>query len=188
MNTHDFVRLTAATIKTRIADPAANAREIIQMLQAAPDSDVLVFPELAVTAYTCGDLFGQSKLLTSAVESLRTIAEATRGKQQLVVVGAPLEVQNSLYNCAVAIHDGRLLGAVPKQFIPNYKEFYESRWFSSAHGAEPREIVLGDHTVPFGIDLVFQAGRVIVGVEVCEDLWMPIPPSSVHALAGANVL
>jgi NAD+ synthase (glutamine-hydrolysing) len=188
MNEFSFVRLTAATLKTRIADPEANAAEILAVLDRVPDSDVVVFPELAVTAYTCGDLFGQSKLLESAMEALLRIAEATKGKQQLIVVGAPLAAQNSLYNCGVAISGGEILGVVPKQFIPNYKEFYESRWFSSATGAEPREIVIGDVAVPFGIDLLFQAGRVIVGVEICEDLWMPIPPSSYQAVAGANVL
>ena len=111
-----------------------------------------------------------------------------KGRERLVVVGLPLAVANSLYNCAAVLFDGRVLGIVPKQFIPNYKEFYESRWFSGANGNEPTEIDFGGETVPFGIDLLFQCGPLIVGVEICEDLWMPIPPSSFQAVAGANVL
>ena len=113
------------------------------------------------------------------------------------MVGAPIPVGNSLFNCAVAIADGAVLGVVPKQFLPNYKEFYESRWFSPAVGKEPAEIELGGRRVPFGIDLLFEAhgtdgeggpGALVVGVEICEDLWVPIPPSAFQAMAGATVL
>ncbi len=189
MNRHGFVRVTCATIKTTVGNPSANGAEILRVLEQVPDSDVVLFPELAVTGYTCGDLFGQIKLLESGVEATLRIAEATRGRKQLVVVGLPVAVTNSLYNAAVVISDGRILGIVPKQFIPNYKEYYESRWFSSAVGKEPREIWFGSAWVPFGIDLLFRAGgHVVVGVEICEDLWMPIPPSSVQAIAGATIL
>jgi NAD+ synthase (glutamine-hydrolysing) len=188
MNEHHFLRLTAATIKTSVANPDANSREITRVLASVPDSDVVLFPELCVTAYTCGDLFNQSALLASAMRGVSTIAEATRGKPGLAVVGLPLAVRNSLYNCAAVISGGRVLGIVPKQFIPNYKEFYESRWFSSANGTEPAEIDLDGVSVPFGIDLLFRAGEAVIGVEICEDLWMPIPPSSYQAVAGANVL
>lgn len=188
MNQHHFVRVTAATIKTSVANPEANAKEILAVLAQVPDSDVVLFPELSVTAYTCADLFGQSGLLEAGAAEVAHLAEATRGRAQLVVVGLPLAVRNSLYNCGVVMADGRVLGIVPKQFIPNYKEFYESRWFSSANGTEPKEIEFAGATVPFGIDLLFRAGEVVVGVEICEDLWMPIPPSSYQAVAGANVL
>ncbi len=189
MNRFGFVRITCASIWTVVADPQANAAEIVRVLGEVTDSDIVVFPELAVTGYTCADLFGQSALLDAGTRALLEIAEATRGRAQLIVVGLPVPVGNSLYNCGVAIADGAILGIVPKQFIPNYKEFYESRWFSSAVGREPSSIALGGQTVPFGIDLLFDAGAgVVVGIEVCEDLWMPVPPSSVQAIAGATVL
>ncbi len=122
------------------------------------------------------------------MQAVWRIARATRGRPHLVVVGLPVMVRNSLYNCAAVIGDGTVLGVIPKQFIPNYKEFYESRWFSSANGTEPKEVDFDGAPVPFGIDLLFQAGPVVVGIEICEDLWMPIPPSSHQAVAGANVL
>jgi NAD+ synthase (glutamine-hydrolysing) len=189
MNRYGFVRITTASTKTTVANPMANAGEIIKLLDQVRGSDIVLFPELGVTGYTCADLFGQTTLLESGLDAVGRITEATRGREQLVVVGLPVAVDNSLYNCGVAIADGAVLGIVPKQFIPNYKEFYESRWFSSADGNEPKSIDFGGRDVPFGIDLLFEAeGGVVVGIEVCEDLWMPIPPSSVQAVAGANVL
>jgi NAD+ synthase (glutamine-hydrolysing) len=184
-----FVRVTCASTRTVVANPDANAGAILEVLSQVADSDCVLFPELGVTGYTCADLFGQMALLEAGVRATLRIAGATAGREQLVVVGLPVAVGNSLYNCGVVIADGRVLGIVPKQFIPNYKEFYESRWFSSADGREPREIDFGGERVPFGIDLLFQAyGGVVVGVEICEDLWMPIPPSSAQAIAGANLL
>jgi NAD+ synthase (glutamine-hydrolysing) len=189
MNRFGFVRITCASIRTVVANPAANAAAVVGVLREVIDSDIVVFPELCVTGYTCADLFGQTALLEAGTRATLTIAEATRGRAQLVVVGLPVAVGNSLYNCGVIIADGAVLGVVPKQFIPNYKEFYESRWFSSATGREPKSIEIGGRTVPFGIDLLFDAGGgVVVGVEVCEDLWMPIPPSSAQAIAGATLL
>ena len=188
MNRFGFVRITCVSPKTAVANPEANTAEMIRVLAELSDSDVVLFPELAVTAYTCGDLFGQTRLLENAIQGTLRMAEATQGRDQLVVVGLPLAVRNSLYNCGAVLWNGAILGIVPKQFIPNYKEFYESRWFSSASGSEPAEVDFGGVPVPFGIDLLFRAGDVVVGVEVCEDLWMPIPPSSVQAIAGANIL
>ena len=197
MNQYGFARVTCVSIRTAVADPSANAGEIVRMLGTCPDSDVVVFPELCVTGYTCADLFGQARLLDGAREAIGRIAAATAGRRQLVVVGAPIPVGNSLFNCGVAIADGAVLGVVPKQFLPNYKEFYESRWFSPAVGKEPAEIELDGRRVPFGIDLLFEArgadgeggpGGLVVGVEVCEDLWVPVPPSSMQAMAGATVL
>ncbi len=189
MNRFGFVRITCASTRTVVADPVSNAAEIVRVLDEVPDSDIVVFPELGITGYTCADLFGQSVLLDAGEKALEAIAEATRGRAQLVVVGLPLAVGNSLYNCGVALAAGAILGAVPKQFIPNYKEYYESRWFSSANGREPATIFLSGRLVPFGIDLLFDAGGgVVVGLEICEDLWMPIPPSSAQAMAGATVL
>jgi NAD+ synthase (glutamine-hydrolysing) len=189
VNRFGFVRVTCASPKVCVGNTDANLGKVLHVLEQARDSDIVLFPELGLTAYTCADLFGQTALLGAAVRAAQRLAEATKGTRQLVVVGLPLAVRNSLYNCALALANGKFLGAVPKQFIPNYKEFYERRWFSSANGTEPREIALGGQTVPFGIDLLFEAERgVVVGIEICEDLWMPIPPSSVQAIAGANIL
>jgi NAD+ synthase (glutamine-hydrolysing) len=196
MNEHGFVRISCVSPRIVVANPTANSAEIIRILGQVADSDVVLFPELSVTGYTCADLFGQTKLLDSARDATARIARATLGKRPLVVVGLPIPIGNSLFNCAAVIHDGAILGVVPKQFIPNYKEYYESRWFSRATGSEPPEIDLAGQRVPFGIDLLFESGgddkarlpRVIVGVEICEDLWVPLPPSSFQAIAGATVL
>jgi NAD+ synthase (glutamine-hydrolysing) len=189
MNQFGFVRVTCVSPKTAIANPVANVTEALRILEEVRDSDIVLFPELSITGYTCADLFGQSALLEAALNETRRLAEATRGRRQLVVVGMPVAVRNSLFNCALAISDGAVLGIVPKQFVPNYKEFYESRWFSSATGEEPFEIEFGGTVVPFGIDLLFRArANVVVGIEICEDLWMPIAPSSVQSIAGANIL
>jgi NAD+ synthase (glutamine-hydrolysing) len=190
MNRYGFVRITAASLQVSVADPAANTSEILRVLGNVPDSDIVLFPELCVTGYTCGDLFGQSALLIAVTEAVERIARATAGRRQLVVVGAPIAVGNSLYNTALAISGGRIRGIVPKQFLPTYKEFYEGRWFREATGEEPSEIELLGDNVPFGIDLLFEAagGRVVVGIEICEDLWVPIPPSASQALAGATIL
>jgi NAD+ synthase (glutamine-hydrolysing) len=189
MNRFGFVRVTCASPKVVVGDPAANAAETVRVLETVPDSDLVVFPELGLTGYTCADLFGQTALLMAAEKALATVVEATKGREQLVVVGMPAALRNSLFNTAVAIADGAILGVVPKQFLPNYKEFYEARWFSPATGREPKTLALAGREVPFGTDLLFEAaGGVVVGIEICEDLWMPIPPSSKQALAGATVL
>jgi NAD+ synthase (glutamine-hydrolysing) len=197
MNQYGFVRISCVSPRTAVANPSANAAEILRVLDQLADSDIVLFPELSVTGYTCADLFGQEALLEAGVRATRRVAEATAGRAQLVVVGAPIPVGNSLFNCAVAIGDGSILGVVPKRYIPNYKEFYESRWFSPAVGTQPSEIDLEGHRVPFGTDLLFELrdgkGRsgsrgVVVGIEVCEDLWVPVPPSTLQAMAGATVL
>ncbi len=184
-----FVRVTAAQTRTSLADPEANAEAILEVIARVPESDVVVFPELGITGYTCADLFGQRALLDAAEQAVSGVVAATAGTPRLIVIGAPVPVSNSLYNTAIVIADGRVLGIVPKQFIPNYKEFYERRWFRPADGHEPSEIRYAGQIVPFGIDLLFEAqGGLVVGVEICEDLWMPVPPSSWQAMAGANVL
>ncbi len=197
MNPHGFVRITCASPRTAVADPDANAREIVRILTDAADSDIVLFPELCVTAYTCADLFGQTVLLQSGIRALDLIVQATRGRAQIVVVGAPIPAGNSLYNCAVVIGDGAVLGIVPKQHLPNYKEFYERRWFTAAIGSEPAEFDMNGVCVPFGIDLLFEAKgiagesstqSVLIGIEICEDLWVPVPPSALQAMAGATIL
>jgi NAD+ synthase (glutamine-hydrolysing) len=193
MNRFGFVRVTAASIRTAVANPSPNASEISRILDQVPDSDIILFPELCLTGYTCADLFGQSTLVQGGLRALARVARTTQGRTQLVVVGLPVPVGNSLYNAAVVLSQGKILGVVPKQNIPNYKEFYESRWFRPADGSEPGEIDLLGGRVPFGIDLLFESAdiqttSIVVGIEICEDLWVPIPPSSVQAGAGATVL
>jgi NAD+ synthase (glutamine-hydrolysing) len=189
MNEFGFVRVTAASHKTHIANPAANAAEAIRSAQKFPDSDVIVFGELSLSGYTCADLFAQEQLLTQSLEALRAVTESTIGKKQLLTIGLPIRVLGKLHNAAAAICDGQVLGIVPKQYLPNYQEFYEARWFAAADGSEPTSVELpGIGSIPFGIDLLFSCGQLVVGIEICEDLWMPIPPSSLQAASGANLL
>ncbi len=189
MTSMGFLRVTAASHKTHVADPRANATAACRALGQYSDSQVIVFGELSLTGYSCGDLFSQELLLDGALSALSTLAEASVGKQQLVVVGLPLRVADKLYNVAAAIEQGEVVAVVPKQYLPNYQEFYEARWFAAADGSEPPMIDLGElGEVPFGIDLLLESGQLSIGIELCEDLWMPIPPSSLQALAGANLL
>jgi NAD+ synthase (glutamine-hydrolysing) len=197
MNQYGFIRITCASPRTAVANPAKNADEILRVLDQAVDSDIVLYPELCVTGYTCADLFGQSTLIEAGIRATLRIARATVGRAQLVVVGAPVPAVNSLFNCAVVIGDGSILGIVPKQYIPNYKEFYESRWFSPAAAVAAAQIELEGLSIPFGIDLLFEAkaqerntgsGSIVVGIEICEDLWVPVPPSALQAMAGATIL
>lgn len=194
MNRFGHYRIAAVSPVVRVADPRANATEMLTRLAEQTDADIVLFPELSLTGYTCEDLFHQETLLKAARTELLRIAGATAGQRQLVVVGLPLAVNNGLYNCAAAIVGGQVIGIVPKQFLPNYGEFYEARRFTPATGAEPPVIELDAATsVPFGIDLLFfartpEGRRIGVGIEICEDLWVPIPPSSYQALAGAQIL
>ena len=155
---------------------------------------VLAFPELCLTGYTCGDLFHQPVLLRGACAALAQVIDASETVfGGVAIVGLPWIVEDQLFNCAAIVHQGVLLGLVPKSYLPNYKEFYEARWFAPAASVLSREVPWdeGEDSVPFGTDLLFQAAGVdglIMGVEVCEDLWVPIPPSSNQALAGATVL
>uniref|UniRef100_A0A7C4LKZ4 Glutamine-dependent NAD(+) synthetase n=1 Tax=Schlesneria paludicola TaxID=360056 RepID=A0A7C4LKZ4_9PLAN len=183
-----FVRISSVCLRTAIADPAANVAEITRVLEQLPDSDIVLFPELCVTGYTCADLFGQSRLLEAAREQAQQLAERMARRQQLIVVGLPVAVDNGLYNCAAVLFQGRVLGLVPKQYLPNYQEYYESRWFRPGAASVPAEIDWSGERVPFGVDLLFQAEDVVVGIELCEDLWVPLPPSAFQAVAGANVL
>ncbi len=189
MTSMGFVRVTACHHRTHIADPVANAREACQTLAQFADSQVVVMGELSLTGYSCGDLFAQQLLLDGALAALHTVAQATVATEQLVVVGLPLRVSGKLYNVAAAIEQGTVIALIPKQYLPNYQEFYEARWFIPADGSEPRAVDLPQFgQVPFGIDLLLERNELSIGIEICEDLWMPIPPSSLQASAGANLL
>ncbi|MBX9685067.1 MAG: NAD(+) synthase [Candidatus Obscuribacterales bacterium] len=197
MQKHDsygFVRVGVSVPRIKVADCVYNTQQIIEQMKVAEKSGVvvLVFPELSITGYTAADLFHQEELRQSALSGLSAIAAASKTDfSGLVFVGLPLAVDDQLFNCAAAVQDGKILGIVPKSFIPNYKEFYELRWFAPASQATAVEVELFGQKVPFGTDLLFPASDMpglVVGAEICEDLWVPIPPSSYQALAGANLL
>ena len=175
----------------RVADCIWNGEQTIKLIEEAEriGVKVLVFPELGITGYTCGDLFLQNTLLDVAKKTMWDIVEATEGKDVFVFAGLPLQVRDKLYNVAAAIHNGELLGLIPKKFIPNYSEFYEGRYFHGGR-AETADIFVDGMLVPFGQNLIFTCEELglILAAEVCEDLWTRIPPSNLHALAGANVI
>ena len=184
-----FLRVAAATPKVALADPAANARCICAMLDTLRHDcpDVVVFPEMCVTGYSCADLFHNTTLLDAALEALGDIARATANYPALVFVGMPLRVGGALYNCAVAIAGGHPVGVVPKTYVPNYNEFYEKRWWAEA----PQDMLtvsLQGRDVPFGTRQLFACGDALVGAEICEDLWTPAPPSCFAAMAGAHLV
>ena len=191
--THGFARLAVAVPRNRVADPVFNTAETLRLYrETAADGAVLVaFPELGLSAYTCDDLFHQAALLDACERALLEVAAASSGIGAVAVVGLPLRVDHRLFNCAAVVADGRVLGILPKTYLPNYGEFYEGRQFNGADTALATEIVLGGQRIPFGADLLFQSRQLPLfklHVEICEDVWVPIPPSSYAALAGATVL
>jgi NAD+ synthase (glutamine-hydrolysing) len=191
---HGFIRVGAASPPIAIADPDRNAAAILEFVQAARSRDVqlLVFPELALTGYTAGDLFfSVGTLVGGAERALVQILNKTAGDPMIVMLGLPVALDGRLFNAAAIVQCGRLLGVVPKTHLPGYREYYEERWFSSAADAVSDEVRLAGASVPFGTDLLFRLPSepgVSLAVEICEDLWAPIPPSSRHAVAGATVL
>lgn len=187
---YGFLRVAAASLRLKVADPAYNKNEIISAVEKAEKMGVklLVTPELSVTGYTCADLFFSSALIKSANEALSEIVKATEGKEMAVLVGMPVAVRNKLYNCGVAIKDGKILGAVPKKNLANYNEFYEKRWFASGNDlASVETVCLAGSDCPVGDMLFDLGGGALLGVELCEDLWVPVPPSSTLALQGAVI-
>jgi NAD+ synthase (glutamine-hydrolysing) len=191
---HNFVRVALGIPEVRVADPAFNAGEVIALMRQAAQRDAVLvaFPELGLSAYSCEDLFHQQALLDASRDALVRVLDASRDLPMVAVVGLPIQVDHLLYNCAAVVQRGRLLGIVPKTYLPNYREFYEMRQFTPATDAHRRAIdFAGQRDVPFGNRLLFQAEDqplFTFFVEVCEDLWVPIPPSSYAALAGATVL
>lgn len=191
---HNFVRLAVGIPEVRVADPAYNAARTIALIEQATERKALlaVFPELGLSAYSCEDLFQQQALLDASRDALGEILDASRNLPIVAVVGLPLVFNHMLFNCAAVVHRGRLLGLVPKSYLPNYREFYEMRQFAPAdHRVSDTVDLLGQTGVPFGTGLLFQAEDqplFTFFVEICEDLWVPIPPSSYAALAGATVL
>ncbi len=192
---HDFIRVAVAIPRVRVADPLWNARETCRLLGAASaDGACLVlFPELGLTGYSCDDLFQQEALLQGARQALDLVVQATRSLPVVAAVGLPLRYEGALYNVCALICAGRILGFVPKTHIPNYREFYEGRQFCGASPLAPSTQVLwpGQAPIPFGTRLLFRANQqplLTLAAEICEDLWVPIPPSSYAALAGATLI
>jgi NAD+ synthase (glutamine-hydrolysing) len=186
-----FIKVAAATTDLKVADCAYNSSQIIAYAKegAAHGAKLMVFPELCITAYTCGDLFLQRSLLEKAQEALLSILQCTRDLSALLLVGLPVSYNGGLYNCAAVLYRGSLLGLVPKRNIPSYSEFYETRHFSPGPACE--EILFCGKTVPFGTNLLFACRDLpefTLGVELCEDVWVTVPPSCAHALAGATVI
>jgi NAD+ synthase (glutamine-hydrolysing) len=193
IHAHGFLRAAVCVPEIRVADPVFNGERAIALAEVAAreGAAIAVFPELNLTAYTVEDLVQQDALLDQAEAAIGRLAAASRDLGPVLVVGAPLRVDGQLYNCAVVIHDGRVLGAVPKSFLPNYREYYEKRHYASGRDAIAREAVVNGERVPFGTGLLFEATNVdgfILGIEICEDLWAPLPPSTFAALAGATVI
>lgn len=190
---YGFIRVGSALPKCKLADCTYNKYKIIRIMQQAAEKQiqVLVFPELSITAYSCGDLFFQSSLLKAAKEGLADIVAASQSIDIFTVVGLPIAIDNQIFNCAAAIYKGTILGIVPKSCLPNYGEFYEKRYFSPAEQLYSKEISICGQTVPIGTDLIFAAEQIPdckIGIEICEDLWSPIPPSSHQSLCGATIL
>jgi NAD+ synthase (glutamine-hydrolysing) len=190
---HGFVRVAAAVPQMRVAAVEENTAHVIALIEEADreHSALVVFPELCLVGYSAQDLFHQEVLHDAVETAIARVAEATRDRWPLVVIGAPLRVGHQLFNVALVVHRGRVLGAVPKSYLPNYREFYEKRHFSAARDARVNVIRLLGEDVPFGADLLFDAVDVadfVLAVEICEDLWVPIPPSTYAAMAGATVV
>ncbi|MEM0926997.1 MAG: NAD(+) synthase, partial [Planctomycetota bacterium] len=189
---HGFFRAAAVAPEVWVANPQKNSGRIVEILREFDRDDdrvdLVVFPELAISGYTCGDLFANDTLLRTCREGLLSIAEATEQSRTTVVVGLPLRINDSLMNVAAVVSDGDVAGIVPKSFLPTYREFYEGRHFRAAGAADPDFVEVGGGEVPFGTDLLFTIGEAVIAVEICEDVWTPIPPSCYAAVAGANVL
>lgn len=188
-----FVRVGAVVPKLKLADTEFNCNEIIKQIEVASNNkiQIAVFPELCVTGYTCQDLFEQDTLLEEAEKALNKILDYTNNLDIICIIGMPIKAENQLFNTAVVIQKGKILGIVPKTFIPNYGEFYEKRWFASSKNANKKEIEILDQKVPFGIDLLFkdkENNEICFGIEICEDIWAVEPPSNKLALLGANII
>lgn len=188
-----FVRVGAVVPKLKVADTEFNCNEIIKQIEVASNNkiQIIVFPELCVTGYTCQDLFEQDALLEEAEKALNRILDYTNNLDIICIIGMPIKAENQLFNTAVVIQKGKILGIVPKTFIPNYGEFYEKRWFASSKNANKKEIEILDQKVPFGIDLLFkdkENNEICFGIEICEDIWAVEPPSNKLPLLGANII
>ena len=187
----DFIKVASACPQTKVSDVDYNVEKILECIKAANEhnSKFIVFPELSITSYTCGDLFLQQHLIDKSLEGIKKILDATKNDDILIAVGAPLLTGSILYNCAFLLFKGNILGIVPKSYLPNYSEFYEKRWFTEGLSVINQKVSLPfQNDIPFGVDLIFSSNCGNFGVEICEDLWVTVPPSSYLALMGADII
>ena len=187
---YGFVKVAAAVPLVQVADCFYNIEKIEGLMRQASEKGVqiIAFPELSVTGYTCLDLFAQQTFLDGAEEALLQLVSNTADLDILTIVGVPLRTENRLINAAVVFQKGAIRGVVPKTYLPNYKEFQEQRWFTSATELRESTISIGEEEYPMGSHLLFRSGRLTAGIEICEDLWVPVPPSSLLTMEGANII
>ena len=188
-----YIRVASACPAIKVADINFNINEIISTIDKAAEvgTEIIVFPELSITGYTCGDLFRQRILIdtvNTAIDKICKYSAKDKAKNMLIIVGAPIEVNATLYNCGVAIVNGKVVCIVPKLYLPNYNEFYERRWFAPAMGIKNQTIKFNGEDVQFGTDIIVSHNGTLIGIELCEDLWTAIPPSCHSALAGAEII
>ena len=193
MNSFEYLRVAAAVPVVKVANPDYNVKEIAAIAKKAAEeknAKVILFPELSITGYTCGDLFNQKTLIDGAEEALGFLLAETKNLNAVIAVGMPIKADNQLFNCAVLFKNGKILGAVPKTYIPNYNEFYEKRWFASSVSRIRSSVKICGQEVLFNENILFRdnLSTLCIGVDVCEDLWVNIPPSSYHTLYGANLI
>lgn len=193
MKQFGLIRVAAAMPRVHVADPESNARLMLELLkEMAPERpSIVVFPELSVTGYTCADLFGQNRLLDDAEKAVETILAASMDIEPMIVIGAPVRHSGRLFNCAVAIRHGRILGIVPKTYLAGNNEFYEPRWFESARVLPPAGVRIryaGQDEILMGTSQLFRVGKALAAIELCQDLWVPVPPCTQAALSGAQII
>ena len=190
MNEYGYVRCAAASLKMEVANPRWNEQEMEHVIAEAVSNSVaiLVLPECAMTGYTCADLFFQKTLLEETEHQIAKLKKFLEGKEIIVAVGAPIQIENKLYNMGIVLQNGHILGMVPKTYLPNYNEFYEQRWFASSADLKESEIEFLGEKVPVGKDLLFGNQNTYFALEICEDLWSVTPPSDTYALNGATIL
>ncbi len=193
MNEYGYVKVGASTLELKVSDTIYNVQMIKKQIDEAVNKNIQIisFPELSITGYTCGDLFNQDILIDKSYEGLKDLVDYSKDKMIVIIVGSPIKCENKLYNCAVVINNGKILGIVPKTYIPNYNEFYEMRWFKSSNDLKIKEINLFNEIVPIGVDLIFTSkldDELKFGVEICEDLWSLYPKSNDYASSGASII
>ena len=190
MENFGFIKVAAAIPAVQVANCTANIVAIEQLIKQASAKGVQLigFPELCITGYTCADLFHNQLLITQAEKALAELIQHTAQLNIVTIVGLPIRIHNQLFNCAVVFQKGQILGVVPKKHLPNYNEFYEKRWFASAADTTTNELLICGQKVPFGEHLLFESPQATFSIEICEDLWTPIPPSSIDALAGSHII
>ena len=187
---YGFVKVAAAVPHVQVADCFYNIEEIEKLMRQASEEGVqmITFPELSITAYTCLDLFTQQTLLNNAEKALLKLVSNTADLAIFTIVGIPLRTENRLINAAVVFQKGEILGVVPKTYLPNYKEFQEQRWFTSSTELQKSRISIAGKEYPLGSYLLFKSEQIVAGIEICEDLWVPVPSSSLLAMQGANII